>query len=148
MLTLGALYYFSNAIAYFNWFFLIAMPDSKMNKFLDRTKIIVIILGLIHGILFFYGLYTYAEFTDFLSLEGLHSLYDRPLATIISWEHMLAYDLVAGMWMAKDAKRRGLTRKIMVPVLFFVSYMGPIAFVPYMVIRWMKGQKIENEDEW
>jgi hypothetical protein len=81
---------------------------------------------------------------DFTSLAGVMSLFDSKGGTTIGWIHYLAFDLFVGMWIARNADRRGIHRLVQIPVLFLTLMFGPIGLLVYLILRQFIGQKPEN----
>jgi hypothetical protein len=72
---------------------------------------------------------------DFTQLSGIMALFDSKGGATIGWIHYLAFDLLAGLWVARNADRHGLARWIQVPILFFVLMTGPIGLSLYLLAR-------------
>ncbi|MDQ2686789.1 MAG: ABA4-like family protein [Armatimonadota bacterium] len=56
-----------------------------------------------------------------------------PGATL-AWAHIVTGDLLVGRWIYLDSRARGLNVWLMVPVLFFALFAGPIGFVLYLIV--------------
>jgi Domain of unknown function (DUF4281) len=70
-------------------------------------------------------------------LSGIMALFDSKGGATIGWIHYLAFDLLVGLWVARNADRHGIARWIQVPILFFVLMAGPIGLVLYLLLRLM-----------
>jgi hypothetical protein len=81
---------------------------------------------------------------DFTSLAGVMHLFISKGGTTIGWIHYLAFDLFIGMWIARNADRRGIHRFIQIPLLFLTLMFGPIGLVLYLILRQFVGQQQEN----
>ncbi len=81
---------------------------------------------------------------DFTTLAGVMALFDTRGGATIGWIHYLSFDLFVGIWIARDADRRGINRILQVPVLFLVFMFGPMGLLLYILLRQIVGQKIEN----
>ncbi len=81
---------------------------------------------------------------DFTTLAGVQALFDMQGGATIGWIHYLAFDLFVGIWTARNADRRGISRIIQVPVLFFILMAGPLGLTLYLVLRQFVGQRPEN----
>ena len=78
------------------------------------------------------------SFEDFGSLEGVKDLFQNDSAVLAGWIHYLAFDLLVGYWMVKDAKKHQINRWIILPSLLFTFMTGPFGFLTYMIIRSIK----------
>jgi Domain of unknown function (DUF4281) len=81
---------------------------------------------------------------DFTTLAGVMALFESKGGTTIGWIHYLAFDLFVGIWVARNADRRGIHRLVQIPILFLVLIFGPIGLMLYLIVRQFVGQKPEN----
>ena len=72
---------------------------------------------------------------DFTSLAGVQALFDSQGGATIGWIHYLAFDLLVGIWVARNADRHGYLRIVQIPILFFVFMAGPLGLVMYLILR-------------
>ena len=72
---------------------------------------------------------------DFTQLSGVMALFDSKGGATVGWIHYLAFDLLAGLWVARNADRHGYARWIQVPILFFVLMAGPLGLTLYLLLR-------------
>lgn len=77
-------------------------------------------------------------FVDLTKLSGVMAMFDGKGGATVGWIHYLAFDLLAGLWIAHDADRRGIARWAQVPVLFFVLMVGPFGLVLYLLLRFTR----------
>lgn len=81
---------------------------------------------------------------DFTTLAGVQALFDTQGGATIGWIHYLAFDLFVGIWAARNADRRGISRILQVPILFFILMAGPLGLTLYLILRQFVGQATEN----
>ena len=103
----------------------------------------VLIVGLLSGLIDG-GTGSTGTSPDFTTLAGVQALFDTQGGATIGWIHYLAFDLFVGIWAARNADRRGISRIIQVPVLFFILMAGPLGLTLYLILRQFVGQKPEN----
>ncbi len=72
---------------------------------------------------------------DFTQLSGIMALFDSKGGATIGWIHYLAFDLLTGLWVARNADRHGYRRWVQVPILFFVLMAGPFGLMLYLLLR-------------
>jgi len=96
---------------------------------------------------FFIGLlaiaYTWLLLSDISSfdpeagstLANISKAFGDPRVALIGWIHYLAFDMLAGLVIALDARRVGLNRILMAVPLFFTLMAGPFGLLVYMLIR-------------
>mmetsp|Transcript_13260 Transcript_13260/g.37831 ORF Transcript_13260/g.37831 Transcript_13260/m.37831 type:complete len:176 (+) Transcript_13260:246-773(+) len=86
---------------------------------------------------------------DFMSLEGVASMFRDPSAVFLGWTHYVAYDALVGRWIVLDSIERGASLKVhyllIVPCLFFALMLGPIGFILYIfIVRTLLDSKSGN----
>lgn len=74
---------------------------------------------------------------DFNSLAGVASLFRDPWILVAGWVHYLAFDLLVGVWEARDAAGRHLPQVVLVPCLLLTFLFGPAGWLLYQVVRSM-----------
>jgi cytochrome bd-type quinol oxidase subunit 2 len=81
---------------------------------------------------------------DLTSLAGVMALFDSPGGATIGWIHYLAFDLLVGIWIARNADAHKISRWFQIPILFFTLMAGPIGLLLYLLLRQLKGEKPDN----
>lgn len=81
---------------------------------------------------------------DFTTLAGIMALFDSKGGTVVGWIHYLAFDLFAGLWVARNADRHGLNRWVQAPLLFLVLMAGPLGLILYLLLRLSFKNRPEN----
>ena len=72
---------------------------------------------------------------DLRSAHGLALLLSTPDAALLAWLHFLGFDLLAGAWMVRDARRRGLAHGWAVPGLILAFLVGPVGLLSHLLLR-------------
>ena len=75
------------------------------------------------------------DFQKFGSLAGVMELFTNKTAVTAGWVHYLAFDLLTGIWIKKNAQKYGISHWILIPCLLFTSMLGPIGLLLYLVAR-------------
>ena len=75
------------------------------------------------------------------SVNGLRALFMSDGGIVLGWTHYLAFDLFVGLWIARDADRRGASRLVQLPFLFATLMAGPIGLLAWLAARnkWRRG---------
>jgi len=61
---------------------------------------------------------------------------------IAGWVHYLAFDLLVGSWIVKDAQEKQIHHGWIVPILVMTFMFGPLGWASYVVLRnWANGVK-------
>ncbi|MCU0404230.1 MAG: ABA4-like family protein [Chitinophagaceae bacterium] len=124
----------TNALALFSWIFLLLFPFRPLtNKVLIGVP--VTLLAIAYAWLVFQSL-SPGDFEKFQTLEGITSLFSVPGAVLVGWIHYLAFDLMAGLFIANNAAKHGIRHIVIVPCLIFTFMLGPVGLLLYLIIRW------------
>ena len=69
------------------------------------------------------------------TLENVAAAFGDPRVALIGWIHYLAFDMLAGLVIALDARRVGVNRVLMALPLFLTLMTGPFGLLVYTGIR-------------
>ena len=69
------------------------------------------------------------------TVEGLMAAFAGRGTIVLGWTHYLAFDLFAGLWIARDADARKVGRVVQLPFLFATFMAGPIGLLAWLVLR-------------
>ena len=72
---------------------------------------------------------------DFTTIEGVRAIFASDAGVTIGWTHYLAFDLFAGLWIARDADGKGFSRFVQAPILLATFLAGPLGLLAWLVIR-------------
>lgn len=137
-----ALFTFTNGLAIIGWLLLAFAP----RKPLVHSAILylgVATLCLIYFVMFalvLSGLVDPAKVAGagtagFSSIAGVRALFQSDGGVVIGWTHYLAFDLFAGLWIARDADHKGFSRALQVPFLVATFMAGPIGLFCWLLLR-------------
>ena len=76
---------------------------------------------------------------DARSLEGLARLLGTREGALATWSHMLALDLFAGAWIAREADRLDAPRWVRLPSLLGTLMAGPLGVGLFLLWRSLAG---------
>jgi hypothetical protein len=82
--------------------------------------------------------------SDLTSLAGVMSFFDSKGGATVGWIHYLAFDMLTGLWVARNADRHGYARWLQAPILFFVFMLGPVGLTLYLALRFTCKSRPEN----
>ncbi len=100
------LFQVTNTIALFSWVLLIVFPYKSWSKKLLFT-------GVILGFSVLYSFliikdFNWSIFQYFSTLQGVTELFGDPLNIVVGWVHYLAFDLLVGLYIARDGEKKGI----------------------------------------
>ena len=137
----------TNTLALVAWIALIALPrwPALLSAILYLGVMIlcavyVVALGLlVAGIVAPGGVP--ASDPSFTTISGVQSLFATRGGAVIGWTHYLAFDLFAGLWIARDADAKGFSRPVQAPVLLATFLAGPLGLLVWLIIREKRARK-------
>lgn len=72
---------------------------------------------------------------DFFSIEGVRAIFGSDAGVTIGWTHYLAFDLFVGLWIARDADAKDVSRWVQAPILLATLMAGPIGLLVWLALR-------------
>ena len=130
---LGQLFTIGNTIALAGWVLLILVPTWRGIAQAVSGVIIPALLGLAYTVLS--AVWWSRSAGGFGSVEEVRALFGSTPILVAGWFHYLAFDLVTGAWIARDARREGLSHALVVPALLLTFMVGPIGYIAYLGLR-------------
>lgn len=131
----------ANLLAMIAWAVLILGPRRDIvMRLLFFGPLLVLVLGYVIGLtLVLTNVVPTGGGADFSTIEGVRSIFASDPGVTIGWVHYLAFDLFAGIWIARNADAHGLNtpkgRLVQAPILFFTFAAGPFGLALYIAIR-------------
>ena len=126
-----------NTIAMVGWVVLLIISPfwSGFDKFL--IGIIITLFAIVYAWLIF-QVFTPGDFEKFSSLNGVMELFTNKTAVTAGWVHYLAFDLLTGIWIKKNAQKYNIHHLILIPCLLLTFMLGPIGLLLYLLVRSVK----------
>lgn len=132
----------TNLLAMAGWVLLLTLP----RKPLTHSAILymcVALLCLIYTVCFALyltnsidpGTQPGAGIADLTTIAGIRAFFMSDAGVVIGWTHYLAFDLFTGLWIARDADNKGISRLIQVPFLATTYIVGPVGLLFWLVFR-------------
>jgi len=126
-----------STIAMVGWIVLLIISPfwSSFDKFL--IGIIITLFAIVYAWLIF-QVFTPGDFEKFSSLNGVMELFTDKTAVTAGWVHYLAFDLLTGIWIKKNAQKYNIHHLILIPCLLLTFMLGPIGLLLYLLVRSIK----------
>jgi len=140
-LDLETLFSIANTWILPGWLLLLFAPSWKYTGRIV-FYLIILVLAVTYAVLLFGDLGSFDPEAG-SSLAGLTEAFSGPKPALIGWIHYLAFDLFAALVIAKDARRIGVNRFLMVVPLFFTLMTGPVGLLLYTLIRYGYTRKLQ-----
>jgi hypothetical protein len=126
-----------STVAMCGWVILIFISPFwlKYDKFL--ISIIITLFAIVYSWLIFSSI-TINDLKGFSSLNGVMTLFQNRTLVTAGWVHYLAFDLMTGIWIQKNAQKHHINHWLAVPCLFFTFMLGPFGLLLYLIVRSLK----------
>ena len=126
-----------STIAMVGWLVLLIISPfwSSFDKFL--IGIIITLFAIVYIWLIF-QVFQPEDFEKFGSLNGVMELFTDKTAVTAGWVHYLAFDLLTGIWIKKNALKYNIPHLILIPCLLLNFMLGPIGLLLYLLVRLIK----------
>lgn len=135
-MTTDSIFQLSNSMALLGWIvLLIASPF-----WISFDKLLIGIIVTIFALTYLWLLpqnFTFSDMEKFKTLDGVMQLFTSKTAVTAGWLHFLAFDLMAGIWIKKNAALHGIQHWMLLPCFFFTFMFGPVGVLLYLLIRYV-----------
>ena len=123
----------ASTLAMLGWVILIFLP--RRWKWLNPIPALLIplILSVLYS--FLIARYFFSAEGGFDSLANVQQLFTYPAAALAGWVHYLAFGLLVGGVIAKQADEIGLSRLIQAPILLLTFMFGPFGYLLFKLIE-------------
>ena len=135
------LYSIVNTIALVAW---IALSIAPYNARIQQGALggVVVMLAALYAVLFI-GSFNGAMMKELATLDGLMGLFSNKQAVVLGWTHYLAFDLVAGIYIVRNAQTHEVSSRAIIPFLWLTFMAGPLGWLTYVIFRVLKTKKYE-----
>jgi uncharacterized integral membrane protein len=124
----------ANAIVMPQWFAMVVLPNNKYTKLLVDSFAIPLGLAVLYAVVI--GIF-FANPSgaggNFSTLEGVKALFTSDIAVLAGWIHYLAFDLLVGRYIFKQAAKMKANRIVVSVCLFFTLMFGPVGFLIFSI---------------
>jgi hypothetical protein len=128
------LFSLANALALAAWLGLLLLPNVAAIRNVIAAAVIPCLFALAYVVILA-RFFDPGGFTKFSTLEGLASLQGSPWLLLAGWLHYLAFDLFAGAWEVRTARRDGIAHLAVVPSLILTFLAGPAGLLVFTITR-------------
>tara|TARA_B100000989_G_C19518024_1_gene462688 strand:- start:610 stop:1083 length:474 start_codon:yes stop_codon:yes gene_type:complete len=121
------------------WVTLIFFPQSNICRYIITSIFPFFILSLVYSYilyLFFVNGYDFKQnFSLYLGLDNIRSLFSEDAFLLLFWIHFLAMNLFCGCWIVKDSHKFNISKYVIFMPLIITYLIGPIGLTIYWLIR-------------
>lgn len=75
----------------------------------------------------------------FSSLRGVMALLQNPIGGLTAWVHVLAFDLMMGLYIYTEGQAANISHWYLLPCYFFTLMLGPIGVLMFLGLRFFLG---------
>ncbi|GAB2783779.1 ABA4-like family protein [Rhabdobacter roseus] len=124
------------------WLLMLVAPRWKVTRWLVQSYLIPVVLGVLYICYLFSG--GPVDFAAFGTLAGVKNLFQNggDGVMLAGWIHYLAFDLVAGSVVLRNAQENAIPHGFIVIPLFFCFMLGPVGLLLYWIIRTLKTKSL------
>ena len=138
MAPLKPLFTLSSVIALLGWLALVLLPSWAHTDALVLWGIVVL-LALIYAWLLAVALRQRPEpgtgRPGFFPLAGGLSLLRQPTAALAAWVHILAFDLMVGLYIRHEGALAGISHWALLPCYVLTLMFGPLGLLAFLLLR-------------
>lgn len=139
-----AVFQLANTLVLPQWVLMIVAPRWRVTQWLMRSYLIPVSLAVVYVIYLFGG--GPVDFGSFGSLQGVKSLFANGGNGVMlaGWVHYLAFDLVAGSAVLRDAQQNQVPHWLIILPLFLCFMVGPVGLLMYWIIRLIRTRQVST----
>ncbi len=126
----------ASMLATLQWLLLIILPNSKFNRWLMAYAVVPLLLSLIYCI--YIAGFFHVQGGGFGSMQQVRVLFNNDNLLLAGWVHYLAFDLLTGFAIVRSAQELKLSHLIIIPCLILTFMFGPVGFLLYQIIKYIK----------
>ena len=127
----------TNTIALLGWIVLILLAPFWVETDKLLIGVVIALLAIVYAWCISQS-FNAGDMEKFSTLDGLMSLFTSKIAVTAGWVHYLAFDLMTGIWIRKNAEKHGFNPWVVVPALLLTFMLGPVGLLTYLVMRTIK----------
>lgn len=136
-MTPEAIFQYCSSIAMIGWLLLLFLSPFWFNTDKLLIGIIITLLAIVYAWLIF-SHFSFSNMGNFGSLDGVMNLFKDKVLVTAGWVHYLAFDLLTGTWIKRNAMKYGINHWILVPCLLLTFMLGPVGLLVYLLVRTIK----------
>ena len=115
------------------WLMLIFLPKWNWTNKLVLSGCYTSIFALVYLLLIAFN-FDINNF-NFNTLGNVKQIFTNDYFLLAGWVHYLAFDLFVATWIVKDSNENHIQSKLLIPILGFTFYLGPIGYITYQIYK-------------
>ena len=142
MPPLKPLFQTASVLALIGWLLLMALPGWAHTASVV-VGVVVVLLAIIYAWVLFAALRQRPEpgsgKPGFFTLGGVLALLRNPTAALAAWIHILAFDLMVGVYIRHEGALAGISHWVLLPCYVLRFMFGPLGLLAFLGLRWWLG---------
>ena len=141
-MTSETVFQLANALVLPQWLLMAVAPRWSVTRWLMNSYLIPVSLAVIYVVYLFSG--GPVDFSAFGTLAGVKGLFTNggDGVMLAGWIHYLAFDLVAGTVVLRDAQANAIPHWLIIVPLLFCFMLGPVGLLLYWLIRTVRTRSL------
>ncbi len=139
MAPLKPLFKLTSLLALSGWLMLVWLPFWPYTDELV-LGLSVVLLAIVYSWLLFVAMRQRPEpgsgKPGLFSLGGVLSLLRQPTAALAAWIHILAFDLMVGLYIRHEGAIAGISHWALLPCYVLTLMFGPLGLLAFLALRW------------
>lgn len=133
-MTADQIFAFCSGIAGISWLLIIVLPWWWVDKLI--LGVVITFFAIVYAWLLFSN-FSFADTKNFGALSGVMELFRQKEIVTAAWIHYLAFDLLAGVFIRRNAIIHGISKWLVIPCLLLTFMFGPVGLLLYLLIRFI-----------
>lgn len=125
----------TNTLALAAWLVLVLLPGRRLVSHVLCAVVVPGLLAAAYVAVVGWQLATSPPPGDLTTLAGLRAAFATDWVLAAAWTHYLAFDMVVGAWIARDAMRLGIPWPLRSVALVLTFLLGPAGFLVHLLAR-------------
>ena len=136
----------TNTVALLGWILLVLFPGNKRVSGLLCAVILPGGLAAAYAAVIGWKLAAGPPPGDLGTIGGLRAAFADDWVFAAAWTHYLAFDMVVGAWIARDAVRLRIPGLVRTVCLLLTFLLGPVGFLLHLTARWLLARQRAVDD--
>ena len=141
------LFRLTNTVALVAWILLVIVPGRRVVSHRLCAVWVPGCLAAIYAVIIAWRLAVAPPANDLGTIAGLRAAFADDWVFAAAWIHYLAFDMVVGSWIARDAVRLGLPWPLRTLALVLTFLLGPAGLLLHLVTRRLLRGGSAGDDE-
>lgn len=129
------LFQLCSTMALCGWLILLLLSPFWLQADKIILGLVIVLLALFYtGLIFVH--FDFSAAGKMGSLAGVMELFTAKALVTAGWIHYLAFDLLAGLWIKRNAVKHHIPHGAIAPALLLTFMLGPVGLLVFLVTRW------------